>query len=62
MREMRDVFFHSCRAISQLTLGWREVKTVSKSGFKISKKLNIFVSCRGKITWKCNNTTRTEGG
>lgn len=48
MGEMRDVFFHICRAISQLTLGRREVKTVSKSGFKISKKLMFMFLVKGK--------------
>lgn len=48
MGEMRDVFFHSCRAISQLTLGQREVKTVCKSRFKISKKITFMFLVKGK--------------
>lgn len=46
MGEMRDVFLPSCRAISQLTLGHREAEAVSKSGFKISKGLYVYVSCK----------------
>lgn len=49
MGEMRDVFFHSCRAISQLTLVQREAETVSKSGSKISKELMFMFLVKWKI-------------
>lgn len=49
MGEMRDIFFHSCRAISQLTLGQREAETDSKSGFKISKELVFMFLIKWKI-------------
>lgn len=48
MGEMRDVFFHSCRAISQLTLEQSEVKTVSKLGLKISKQSMFMFLVKGK--------------
>lgn len=48
MGEMRDVFFHSCRAISQLTLEQSKVKTVSKSGLEKSKKRMFMFLVKGK--------------
>lgn len=33
MGEMRDVFFHNCRAASQLTFELSEIKTIPSEGW-----------------------------